>query len=40
LYEQCAASGLIIKKEGAGSFEWKHQFVGEYLPAMKEPTWP
>jgi hypothetical protein len=34
LYDQCIASGLIIKKEGPGSFEWRHEFIGEYLLTM------
>lgn len=35
LNAQCAASGLI-RDLGSGAFEWRHPFVGRYLPAMKE----
>lgn len=41
LYQQCVNSGLIRRVEaGGGAFEWRHPFVGKYLPEVKErPTW-
>lgn len=34
LNAQCAASGLI-RDLGKGAFEWRHPFVGRYLPRMR-----
>lgn len=40
LYMQCKASGLI-RDLGSGAFEWRHPFVGRYLPIMEaNPAWP
>jgi hypothetical protein len=41
LYLQCLNSGLIRGVDGrGGAFEWRHSFVGMYLPRLKEKlTW-